>query len=369
MQANTLFPERILKNVKNVLLALTLFLCSQLVSMEQPPQAPQQNLVSLQGLPNDLKRYLAPFIASGDVERGILTAASISRSFHNAINDPTILRAILDWTVASAKHTAPVIDIAERLQNKSFLLPGMQKPEIDTWIANAKAQLLMGPELYKAVEQDNLQQVKDLLILKDINLNWAQSGNRTPLIRAVGAGYIEIVTLLLEAGANPNATDVLKQTPLRWAAYSNQPSITELLLNFKANPNIPDDYGTTPLIEAAEKGLEAVVAKLLAYKADPNIQDDSGNTALLINIVRKGNAKITQMLLDAGANPNTQDNDGMTTLMGAVLQKDASVVKALLDAGADPNIKHNNGVNALSFALKYSTEEIIGLLISAGAKR
>ncbi len=106
----------------------------------------------------------------------------------------------------------------------------------------------------------------------------AFDGGVTPLLAAVGAGAaqdpanperaierqhgfetrIEVVSLLLAAGANPSAAVADGTTPLH-AAATYSPAMVRTLLAAKANPRLKDAKGQTPLDWAKEYGNEEVI--------------------------------------------------------------------------------------------------------------
>ena len=52
----------------------------------------------------------------------------------------------------------------------------------------------------------------------------------TPLHQAAGNGYLDVVKLLIERGANPNVKDILfGGTPAGWANYASKKEVEEYL--------------------------------------------------------------------------------------------------------------------------------------------
>lgn len=59
--------------------------------------------------------------------------------------------------------------------------------------------------------------------------------------------FSQIAVLLLENGADPNATDKLESTPLHRASAKGNYRLIQLLLKQSASTNIQDSEGNTPL--------------------------------------------------------------------------------------------------------------------------
>jgi ankyrin repeat protein len=94
----------------------------------------------------------------------------------------------------------------------------------------------------------------------------------TPLLFAAGAGNVESVRLLLDAGADPNARAPAGQTPLVMAAERGEPgqaaAVIRLLLERGANVNVPDMLAETALHKAARAGDLEVAKQLIEAGED-----------------------------------------------------------------------------------------------------
>jgi hypothetical protein len=89
----------------------------------------------------------------------------------------------------------------------------------------------------------------------DVNVKGADDA--TPLHVAVRVGNRALVKLLLEKGANPNATTTRGNTPLHYVAgctfdigLDAAKAIVTLLLAHGADAGIKDQWGRTPLADA-----------------------------------------------------------------------------------------------------------------------
>jgi ankyrin repeat protein len=69
-----------------------------------------------------------------------------------------------------------------------------------------------------------------LLINSGAEVNATDASGWTPLMMAMGAGEMEVVRLLLDAGANVNASDNDGRTAMHWARENGHYEVAELLL-------------------------------------------------------------------------------------------------------------------------------------------
>ena len=131
------------------------------------------------------------------------------------------------------------------------------------------------------------------------------------LHKSVAKGSTEIVEKLLNAGANPNATNHRGWTSLHIAATAGHIALVEVLLNAGASVDaIPikesnewsfrECAGVTPLHLAAQKGHTDIVDTLLAAGADANAAAKGGHTAMAL-ADHAGHVDIVLSLLNAGA--------------------------------------------------------------------
>lgn len=112
-------------------------------------------------------------------------------------------------------------------------------------------------------------------------------------------GRHEVVSYLLEKGADINMASLTTVTALSAAAGQNHEAVALLLIAHGANPNLVDAAGSTPLIEAAWQGNSPLVNALLASGANVNFQrPDNGFTALK---AAASHPEIVQILKAAGA--------------------------------------------------------------------
>lgn len=104
------------------------------------------------------------------------------------------------------------------------------------------------------------------------------SEGETPLMTAVYNGDKESVNILIEEGADINATDAEGYTALSYAVFNQENDIAQLLLEAGADPNSRDDYSTV-LLDALYNENYELAYILYEYGADPTLEDPSGESA------------------------------------------------------------------------------------------
>ncbi|HVR30945.1 MAG TPA: ankyrin repeat domain-containing protein [Thermoanaerobaculia bacterium] len=165
----------------------------------------------------------------------------------------------------------------------------------------------------------------------------------------------------LAAGMDP---DTLDGRALATAAAGGRIDLVRLLLEAGADPDRPSgSFGQPPLVSAVLRGHTGIVEALLDAGADPDAPARGGTAALQF----AKDAAMARRLLEAGARPDVRDPAGSTPLMGAVLLGDLAQVDTLLEHGADAGAVDHEGRTALLLASILGFSAIEQRLIAAGA--
>ncbi len=136
------------------------------------------------------------------------------------------------------------------------------------------------------------------------------SGN-TALGVAAAANQIEVVKLLLDAGAPVDIRDNYGDTPLAKAAMRGKVDVMRLLIDRGAAVNASNGFGGSPLMSAAFFGSHRAVDLLLKKGAHPDIARNTGKTALHMAAERDHDRVVT-LLLEHGASAGQRDRHGLT---------------------------------------------------------
>ena len=156
-----------------------------------------------------------------------------------------------------------------------------------------------------------------------------------PLGFAAAFGRAEVVSFLLERGADVNARDRRGLTPLYVAAQRNQPEIARLLLEKGADGTASGPGAVGPLHVAAMNERVELVRVLVGRKAALDGRTALGNTPLHLAAAANADAGVARMLVEAGADVNaTNTLDGGTPLDFAVREQRAAVAEYLRSKGA-----------------------------------
>jgi len=176
------------------------------------------------------------------------------------------------------------------------------------------------------------------------------------LVRHPVAEDADLVRLLLEHGANPNAATEFGDTLLHLAATKGHFETMRLLLLHGANPNAKSIEGLTPLMVAHDVHCRRL---LVESGANVNARDNGGSAVLTWAITPEE----VEYLLQHGADVNSVNASGETALIKAV--RDAQdydpaqakitahkllIVRSLVAHGADIQARDNKGFTALDYS-------------------
>ena len=197
----------------------------------------------------------------------------------------------------------------------------------------------------------DINEVKELIDMgADVNLNISSA--RNILSEASRRGYIEVVKLLIENGADVNQkNDIDGSTALVLACRSNYKDIAKLLISKKAEVNHKDRDGFTPLMWASDYGNKELVELLIKHGAKVNYKNKHGRSVLMSG-VSGGNKEIVELLIKHGAKVDAKDDFGNTALIDLLytINKKEEIAECLVFHGADMNAKNARGQTAYEIA-------------------
>jgi len=192
-----------------------------------------------------------------------------------------------------------------------------------------------------------------------------------PIHDAALDGDFDEVQRQLDAGVDVNEESSTGLTPLHYAASSGHNDIVELLIERGANVNATDSgKGATPLDYAHWGDHEEVIETLNAHNAQREHEKGGkgiGQSSLIHDAALDGDIDEVQRQLDAGVDPNLKSSKGATPLFYAVYGGHLEIVELLITRGADVNAVYLNN-SVLDQAHSYDDEEMVELLEAHGAE-
>ncbi|XP_048372878.1 protein TANC2 isoform X2 [Sphaerodactylus townsendi] len=285
------------------------------------------------------------------------------------------------------------------------------------WISYSTEGLSMALASLRNLYTPNIK-VSRLLILGGANVNYrTEVLNNAPILCVQShLGYTEMVALLLEFGANVDASSESGLTPLGYAAAAGYLSIVVLLCKRRAKVDHLDKNGQCALVHAALRGHLEVVkfliqcdwamagqhqgvfkksqaiqqaliaaasmgyAEIVSYLLDLPEKDEEeveraqinsfdslwGETALTAAAGR-GKLDVCRLLLEQGAAVAQANRRGVVPLFSAVRQGHWQIVDLLLTHGADANMADKQGRTPLMMASSEGHLDTVEFLLTQGA--
>ena len=194
-----------------------------------------------------------------------------------------------------------------------------------------------------AIDAGQMESVKILLKHSEWHLNQKNKSEETPLHVACKKGHTEILTELIHAHFDINATDDLGNTPL---FYANSLSSTLLLFN-GAHLNWQNDSGLSAFLFHIQQGRLDVASQFIRLPDLDFELQDAGNRNCLHFCAFRGYLEIAQEILSqTRLNLNSATRRGNTALHAAAEAGHSEMVRFLLKSGADPTLRNAQGRSA-----------------------
>ena len=322
-------------------------------------------------------------------------------ALHSAVQEghPDVVRVLIDAGASvntKDRNGAPPLHCACRLGHLD-IVKMLVEAGAGVCTTDSNGQSCLMP----ASGAGHTETVRYLVGLKDVEVNHKKNNGVTALHCAVQKGHVDVVQVLIDAGADIDAKNEVGRSPLMFASIKGHLDVVKVLVEAGAGVRATNNDGDTCLLIAANFGHTETVRYLVGLKdVDVNHQGTYNHTALH-SAVDEGHPDVVQVLIDAGASVKTKDQDGRSPLHCASRLGHLDIVKMLIDAGAevcatdnkvqtclilaayhghtdtvrylvglkdvDVNHAENNGLTALDYAVRSNHPDVVQLLIHAGA--
>ncbi len=184
----------------------------------------------------------------------------------------------------------------------------------------------------------------------------------TPLLLAAYEDRMNAVKLLIDKGADINATSFSGRNALSYAVQNANPEMVNLLLS-KGAALLLDGSEQDILYSAVGGKNPDVLRLILPYEKNLNRtylknsdQKDARNlvkTTLLIQAVNSGSLENVKLLIEKGADINQANDRGETPILTALREKEFEIATYLADHGAKLDVRDAMGNTVLSYALNH----------------
>ncbi|HUK03032.1 MAG TPA: ankyrin repeat domain-containing protein [Steroidobacteraceae bacterium] len=254
--------------------------------------------------------------------------------------------------------------------------------------------------------RENCRACVEVLLKHHVDVDKPDPDGFAPVTVAILNGHWDIAKRLIDAGADVNQWDMYGQGPLYAAIVASAPGggglfgggpvinpsdppdqaspkdVITLLLNKGANPNMQLFYrpagrgaggaarGATPLFAAASEDDPELVKLLLAHGADARLYQADGQTPIMAALGGRGSfggggaanveraAEVLKLLHDAGTAVDVMAiqhhllrTRGGTALHYAVRAGSKPLIELLVSWGVDVNARDPDGLTALDYAM------------------
>lgn len=314
----------------------------------------------------------------GDIGRGVLHTALLSQDLEMV---RLLTQEGADWFQEEDDGLAPY-QYALRLlfanprvsEVKRRTLQGLMP--FDSAIERAELS-----DLHMVVMRVLCLDLGQVLQLRSCPVNTCDSQNKTPLYYAAAMGDAAAVHILLEAGAEPDFCGGRKlvERPLHIACQFGHLDIVKMLVAAGADVDVPDSYGRTPLMRLSTKRSDddaladrqredevaiQIVDYLIRCGANPHAEDAHKDT-VLDHFATRDLAAVADHLLTHHPDIDLEHRDweGTTSLGNAVGFRSPGMIEMLLRHGADPKFVDGNGLTILHYIANFGDLETVRLFV------
>ncbi|KAL7768440.1 hypothetical protein ACKLNR_002741 [Fusarium oxysporum f. sp. zingiberi] len=238
----------------------------------------------------------------------------------------------------------------------------------------ASGKKRFGPALGYAVQEGNVEIVNMLLAAGaspggDLEETLDLYSLKPPLIIAVEAGNEDLVTCLIKAGANVNqyfSHYGESVTPLYAASMKGHLAIMRQLLDAGADIDGRAGYLGAPLLAAVSEGQVEAMTLLLDAGADLQARSTVNKYPALVIALDQGHPELVDSLISAGANVNDSVPYYGSSLQAAASKGYRDVAESLLDVGGDPAMEGGRSGLAIVAAAARQRVDVVKMFIDRG---
>jgi ankyrin repeat protein len=177
---------------------------------------------------------------------------------------------------------------------------------------------------------DNRIDLVQLMLAHGGDVDLVMESGNTTLVQCMNKTVSpRLVEILLKSGGDANAKNGEGATALFQAIQVNRVDLMTVLLDNGANPNLPGPKHPLWPSTYKPKALQLMLSRGADCKKTPGIMELASSLKKLESI---------QILMQSGVSPNVRKDGIYTPLCSAIRDNSADIVTYLLEHGADPNL-------------------------------
>lgn len=263
----------------------------------------------------------------------------------NIISNSTFYQSNTDITIndldenSFVSQTLNQEEESKKLSSLKSFIDKMNCDEVSYFLESTKCNSkTLNLALLHTLEKSRCQEKIEILTLL---LNFGANPNlinpkcnRSILMIAASNGDIESVNLILEFKANVLYKDKQGQNALFYALNSKKgdnQDVVEMLVHYSTEVNILNNNNESPLLIACRENLKQSAIILIERKADINIIDKLNGNSLLHYAAEHGNLELAKILISKNINIKQINKDNHTALNVAMTKNRNSIISLIND--------------------------------------
>nr|DBA14988.1 TPA: hypothetical protein GDO54_004256 [Pyxicephalus adspersus] len=214
-----------------------------------------------------------------------------------------------------------------------------------------------GEHLHRAVNMNDEEAVVTILQTGHVKVDIPDKLGFTPLMVASQKGYLRLVELLVERGADVHQTNGSGKNSVMLACFSGHLDVVKYLRKQGVSWESRDKCGCTAMHWAADGGHVKVIQWMINDGCEVDARDRRLHWTPLMRVSAvTGNTDIARCLIIAGAEVNAKDSNGKSPLMVAALNNHEDLVRLLIESGADCSITNEYGISITEMAKAFNRQ-------------
>lgn len=197
-----------------------------------------------------------------------------------------------------------------------------------------------------ALMQANCMRIFDMLCDMGANINATDVDGDSILHYIVRNKNIDMAKKIVKKNVDIDVKGMRGETPLMWACMYDDLEMVSLLIENGADVNAKNRDSETVIFKAFDY---KILKKLVESGADIEAKNALSDR-ILHKVIDRGDIKSFEYLIERKADINAKNFSGFTPLMRAVISENEEMVRRLIELGANVGDRNSYGYDALKLA-------------------